>query len=43
MMVLKAILVKKYLHFDDPTLITVDWFAKVTKYTIHLLTKGAIQ
>lgn len=42
MMVLKAILVKKYLHFDDPNLVTGDWVGKVIKYTVHWLTKGAI-
>jgi hypothetical protein len=43
MLVIKTILVKKYLHFDDPTLITADWVAKVIKFTIHWLTKGALQ
>lgn len=34
MQVVKAILVKKYLHFHDPSLITLDWFTAVCRYVL---------
>lgn len=42
MLVIKTILVKKYLHWHDPSLLTIDWLVAVIRYTINLATKGAV-
>lgn len=40
MLVLKTILIKKYLNWHDPNLITFQWAAEVIRYTIKTATKG---
>lgn len=42
MLVLKTILIKKYLHWHDPSLITTQWALEVLRYTLKTLTKGTL-